>query len=185
MSLFYPWSQHTICLHSSLETEAYFSFRTWFHWSSKWIVSCLNKSLTILNLSRNDTQLTLIVLCGFSKKKQCRASGLFHDLAAQISIPPGVCYHSSQVCLSCQRVFIVQTICVILLGPISRRTFKNTDRSLGRWRDGCKSLAPSSEQTKPVWQMVFSSSIQNIWKHENQSRYINTQWLYFCLRLMC
>lgn len=56
------------------------------------------------------------MLCGLSKSNE----GLkVHDLAAPKSICPVIRYHLGQVCLSCQGVFIVQTIRVILLGPIS------------------------------------------------------------------
>lgn len=51
--------------------------------------------------------------------KVLRASRLFQDLTAQRSISPGIHYRTSQVCLSCQCVFIAQTIWMILLGPIS------------------------------------------------------------------
>lgn len=70
---------------------------------------------------------------------------------------------------------------MILLGPICWCTFKNIDRSLSRWQDGRKSLAPSSEQTKSVLllkqgaeAMMFGTSIQNIsqTKHENDFEYI-------------
>lgn len=58
-------------------------------------------------------------------KKATRASRLLRDLAAQRSVSHGTCYHFSQVCLSCRSVFIVQTIRLIILDPISRWSFKN------------------------------------------------------------
>ena len=117
-----------------------------------------------------------IKLCGFSKSNE----GLkvvsqpdSRDIHLPWSSPH---YRSTQVCLSYQHVFIVQTVWVILLGPISWCTFKNTDRSRSRWRDSGESLSLSCGQTQCLQLLqqgggvlVFSSTIKNVLQTKHES----------------